>query len=126
MYGAGNDPKHPIPVEWGVFPVALLERMYYNYIREVNAVGQKICPVDVIAMCSMDGQIRPLRLRIAEEDQQLMRVDIDDVVDVRQISYPGAEAQVFLCRARVGERDRMFELKYSIRSHKWSLIRLRY
>ncbi|MBQ8622680.1 MAG: hypothetical protein IJ422_10275 [Oscillospiraceae bacterium] len=89
-------------------------------------MGQKICPVDVISVCSVDGQIRPLRLRLEEADQQLVRIDIDEVVDVREIPYPGAEAHVFLCRARVGDRDRMLELKYSIRGHKWSLIGARY
>jgi hypothetical protein len=33
----------------------------------------------------------------------------------------GAEAQIFLCRARIWGRDVNFELKYAIRSHSWSM-----
>ena len=46
---------------------------------------QRICPVDVISMCSADGQIRPLRLRMEDEDRKLLRVDIDEVISVKQI-----------------------------------------
>jgi hypothetical protein len=35
----------------------------------------------------------------------------------------GIEAQIFLCRATVGERRWLFELKYTIRSHNWCLLR---
>ena len=37
-------------------------------------------PVDVISMCSADGEIRPLRLRMEDEEHQLLRIDIDEIV----------------------------------------------
>ena len=84
---------------------------------------QKICPVDVIAMCSADGQIRPLRLRMEDEEHSLLRVDIDEVISVKQIQYVGIEAHVYLCRATVRGKECVFELKYTIRSHNWCLLR---
>ena len=80
-------------------------------------------PVDVISMCSADGQIRPLRLRMEDEEHQLLRVDVDEVIHSRKIQYVGIEAHIFLCRATVGERQWLFELKYTIRSHCWCLYR---
>ena len=44
---------------------------------------QNVCPVDVIAMCSASGDIRPLRLRMEDEEHQLMRVDIEEIVNIR-------------------------------------------
>lgn len=82
-----------------------------------------ICPVDVIAMCSANGDIRPLRLRMEDETHQLLRIDIDEVISSKQIQYAGIEAQIFLCRATVEDRRWLFELKYTIRSHSWSLLR---
>ncbi len=82
-----------------------------------------ICPVDVICICSADGNIRPLRFRMEDEAHQLLRVDIDEVISSRKIQYVGIEAHVFLCRATVGERRWLFELKYTIRSHSWCLLR---
>ena len=83
-------------------------------------------PVDVISMCSANGDIRPLRLRMEAEDHQLMRVDIDEVVSSKPIQYVGIEAILFLCRAMVEEQERLFELKYTIRSHRWQFMRMVY
>ncbi len=83
---------------------------------------RKACPVDVISVCSASGEIRPLRLRVEDEEKQLRRVDIEEVVGVKQVPYVGVEATVFLCRATVEHRPWLFELKYSIRSHTWSLL----
>lgn len=84
---------------------------------------QKMCPVDVISVCSANGDIRPLRLRMEDEAHQLLRVDIDEVISSRKIQYVGIEAHIFLCRATVGQKRWLFELKYTIRSHCWCLLR---
>ena len=84
---------------------------------------QEIRPVDVISMCSANGDICPLRLRMESEDHQLLRVDIDEVINSKKIQYVGIEAWVFLCRATVREKRWLFELKYTIRSHSWSILR---
>ena len=84
---------------------------------------QKLCPVDVISMCSASGEIRPLRLRMEDEAHQLLRIDIEEIISVRQIQYVGLEATVFLCRATVRDKKWLFELKYTIRTHCWCLMR---
>ena len=84
---------------------------------------QKVCPIDVISVCSADGNIRPLRFRMENEEHQLIRVDIDEVISVKQVQYIGIEAYVFLCRATMQQRRWLFELKYTIRTHMWCLHR---
>ena len=86
-------------------------------------MGGNVCPVDVISMCSADGHIRPLRFRMEDEEHQLLRVDIDEVVSCKPIQYVGFEAQIFLCRATVKGKRTLFELRYMIRSHNWCLLR---
>jgi len=86
-------------------------------------VEQTNCPVDVIAMCSAGGEIRPLRFRMEDETHQFLRVDIDEVINCRQIQYVGIEAQIFLCRATVNGKKTLFELRYTIRSHSWCYLR---
>lgn len=83
---------------------------------------QKVCPVDVISVCSASGEIRPLRLRLEDEEHQLLRIDIDEVVSVKEVPYVGVEATIFLCRATVWEKKWLFQLKYTIRTHTWSLL----
>ena len=84
---------------------------------------RKVFPVDVISMCSASGEIRPLRLRMEDEQHQLLRIDIEEIISSKEIQYVGIEATVYLCRATVRERKWLFELKYTIRSHTWSLLR---
>lgn len=86
-------------------------------------MGETNTPVDVISVCSAEGEIRPLRFRIEQEDHSLIRVDITEIISSRQIPYVGVEAQIFLCRAVVDGTQWLFELKYTIRSHCWSLFR---
>ena len=84
---------------------------------------QKIYPVDVISMCSASGEIRPLRVRMEDEQHQLLRIDIEEIISSKDIQYVGIEATVYLCRATVREKKWLFELKYTIRTHTWCLLR---
>ena len=80
-------------------------------------------PVDVISICSANGDIRPLRLRMENAEHQLLRVDIDEVISMKPIQYVGIEAQIYLCKAFVAGKEWLFELKYTIRTHNWSMHR---
>lgn len=60
-------------------------------------MGENIYPVDVISMCSANGDILPLRLRMEDEEHQLLRIDIEEVIGSKEIQYVGIEAHVFLC-----------------------------
>ena len=80
-------------------------------------------PVDVISVCTADGEIRPLRLRLDRETGEDVRITIDEVLKVTEIPHVGVEAHVFLCRARPHGQEMMFELKYTFRSHSWTLLR---
>lgn len=80
-------------------------------------------PVDVISMCSADGAIKPLRLRVEDEQHQLLRIDIDEIISMKPIQFVGIEAQIFLCRATVAGQKWLFELRYTIRTHSWCFLR---
>jgi len=82
-----------------------------------------MCPVDVISVCSANGELRPLRLRVEDESRQMVQVNIEQILSVKEIPYVGAEAQIYLCRAVVWDRKWVFELKYAIRSHTWYLLK---
>ncbi|MEE1035868.1 MAG: hypothetical protein U0L15_02030 [Oscillospiraceae bacterium] len=84
---------------------------------------QNLCPVDVISMCSAEGELRPLRLRMPNGEDAMQRIDIEAVVKDWEIPYAGVEAHVFRCLARSAGRELMLELKYTFRSHTWCLLR---
>ena len=84
---------------------------------------QKVFPVDVISVCSSGGEIRPLRMRIENDNHQLLKINIDAILSVKHIQYVGIEAQIFLCRGVLHGKSLLFELKYTIRTHCWCLLR---
>lgn len=84
---------------------------------------QTIRPIDVISVCSADGELRPLRFRMEDEQHCLLRVDIDEIISIKPITYVGIEAYIFLCRAEVGGQRWMFELRYTVRTHTWCWLR---
>ena len=79
--------------------------------------------VDVISVCTAAGEIRPLRMQLMDEEKQLLRVNIEEIVKTEEITHVGAEATVFTCRATVWNRKWLFELRYAFRSHSWSILR---
>lgn len=86
-------------------------------------MGQELCPADVISVCSANGEIRPLRMRIEDKEHQLLRIDIDEVISCKAVQYVGIEAYIFLCRATVQGCRWLFELKYTVRSHRWCMLK---
>ena len=83
----------------------------------------KNVPVQMIAHCDADGTMKPLRFRFEDEAHMLHTVQICEVVDSRRVEYVGIEALVYLCKARIDGKERMFELRYTVRAHKWALFR---
>ena len=80
-------------------------------------------PVDVLSVCTSEGEIRPLRIRLVEEGEERIRIQIDEVLKVTEIPHVGVEANIFLCRASPYGKEMLFELKYTFRSHSWCLLR---
>ena len=78
--------------------------------------------VDVICICNADGEIRPLRLRLADERTGWVRVDIDQILRIDRDVRFGSESITFLCGGQVNDRRRLFSIKYAVRSHVWSLL----
>ncbi len=78
--------------------------------------------VDVISVCNADGSIRPLRLRLEQDNKELLRIDIEEILSTKEIPYVGVEAIIFRCRGRTGDYCSTFQLKYLFRKHSWHLI----
>ena len=79
--------------------------------------------VDVIGVFQSDGNIHPLRMQFMDENRQMIRVNIESVIRCEHVTVVGAEAMIYICRANLWGQKCVFELKYSIRCHKWTLLR---
>ena len=77
-------------------------------------------PVDVICVCTAEGEIRPLRFRLTDGGQAL-RVDIDQILQVNRDVHFGSESITFQCGAVLFRQRLSFSLKYCVRAGKWFL-----
>ena len=82
--------------------------------------------IEMISVCGVDGSLTPLRFRLEDEEHRLRTVAIRQVVCSNRIQYAGVDAIQFLCKAEVQGKEKLFELRYTVRSHSWSLFRVVY
>lgn len=82
--------------------------------------------IEMISVCGTDGKLTPLRFRMEDEDQCLQTVAISQVISARSIRYAGVDAIQFLCKARLAGKERLFELRYTVGTHCWTLFRTVY
>ena len=82
--------------------------------------------IEVISVFAADGTITPLRFRMEDEAHCLQTVIISQVVFATPIQYAGIDAIQYLCKAHTDDRERLFELRFTVRTHRWTLFRVVY
>ena len=63
-----------------------------------------------------------LRRRGAEVDRKVTAA-VTEIVDGRRVEYVGLEAFVFLCKAHLDGREKLYELRYTVATHRWTLAK---
>ena len=94
-------------------------------------------PLEMIAVCSPDGELSPARFRLETESGERVTVRIRQIRRREEIRLMGVESIRFDARLRLKESDRLaataqclallggrlrrFELRYGVRAHRWTL-----
>lgn len=81
-------------------------------------------PVQLECVCSTRGDLMPRWFRFEDGAHQICTVRIESVLAHKGIEYVGIRMLQYICRARIGERLRVFELRYHVADHKWILFRM--
>jgi hypothetical protein len=79
-------------------------------------------PVDVNASFNVQGKIKPVYIRLEDEEHILRTYKIEDIVFSREERYAGVPVLFFCCNIRVGDCMQMINIKYHIKTHQWVLI----
>ena len=81
-------------------------------------------PVDIIAAFNPVGQIKPLYLRVENEEHELITLTIHKVLSHKQENYGGLTCIHYYCDI-IGQEDTHFycDVYYYIETHKWMLYR---
>lgn len=103
----------------------LYNRTYvlYNIIRGGN---MKILakPIQMIAWNDINGNIHPVRFKITKEDESDSVVKIDKVICIEREKLAGNEMLVFKCQSLINGIERLYEIKYELRTCKWILFKI--
>lgn len=83
-------------------------------------------PIQVIAHCTEDGRIQPLRFRFEDHEQQMHTMQVLEILDTRDIPYVGAEGFRYLCKAEEHGTTHLYELNFDFRSHRWVIAQKLY
>lgn len=80
-------------------------------------------PLQVIVHCEAGGDLHPLRFRYEDEKHMVHTVQVEHITDSRKTNFVGIDAIHYICRGKEGDKEHMYELRYTINTHKWVLFR---
>ena len=80
-------------------------------------------PIQMICVCDVDGELRPLRFRFEDDEHCVHTVKVSEVLVAKELNYVGTQSFLYVCKALAGDREIMFELRYAVKAHKWVLFR---
>lgn len=95
-----------------------------NSENVVNANDMNI-PTQVAQVTDTTGKIKPIWFRYEDPvSHEIMTIDRLNVLSQKEINYVGFKMIQFVCSAQFGEMKRLFELRYNIGTHKWTLYQM--
>ncbi len=82
-------------------------------------------PIQLDAVCSTQGEFVPRWFRFEDDEHVIRTIKISRVISRKEIGYVGMKSLQFICGSLdYGERERLFELRYNISGHKWTLYQM--
>lgn len=82
-------------------------------------------PIQLISSCSTLGEFTPLRFRyVVPESHDIMTIKIDEVISQKENHFNGAKEFLFTCSACFQNEKKLFDLRYSVITHKWSIFQM--
>lgn len=82
-------------------------------------------PIQAGSVTDTTGKIIPIWFRYEDPNEhEVHMVKIEKVLSTKEINYVGYKMIQFVCNADVEEQRRIFELRYSIGTHKWVFFQM--
>jgi hypothetical protein len=83
-------------------------------------------PVQLFSVANTTGELIPLTFRYEDRDHGIRRIRIANILSHREAATCGIPHIVYICEAEIDRSaaTRIFELRYYILTHKWTLYRI--
>jgi len=80
-------------------------------------------PIEVVAWFDKIGTMHPVRFRIVQ-DEETTTVIIDKIINQIEERLAGVYMLVFTCQSLINGKEKIYEIKYEITTHKWILFKI--
>ena len=77
-------------------------------------------PIDVIAYGNKDGIIEPIRIRL--DDNKVIKIERILAREMEMLC--GNYMEKFTCISTINKLEKIFEIKYELKTHKWILFKI--
>jgi len=81
-------------------------------------------PIEMVSWSDKNGNLKPVRFRIENEDESVSVIKIDKVLTMDREKLAGNHMLVYKCQSVIKGAERLFEIKYELNSCKWILWKL--
>ncbi|MBZ9624909.1 hypothetical protein G9F71_018865 [Clostridium sp. FP2] len=78
-------------------------------------------PIEVVAWFDKSGKIHPVRFRIENDDNTFETIAIGRVLKIDLEKLTGNYIQVFTCQSSIDGIGKIYEIKFELKSSRWSL-----
>lgn len=76
-------------------------------------------PVDMLAWSDYKGSMHPIRFKYENK-----MINVDRIVSQELNRFAGNNMLVFTCQSYIDGEDKIFELRYEVRTCKWILFKI--
>jgi hypothetical protein len=90
-------------------------------VKTVKVVAR---PIDMIVYITHEGSLNPVRFRVKNEDDSDTVIKVDKVIFTDREKIAGNDMLIFRCRSLIDGIERIYEIKYEIRTCKWILFKI--
>lgn len=89
-----------------------------EYTEDINI------PIQLDSVCSTKGDFTPRWFRYENKEHQIERIVIEKILSHKEINFVGIKMIQYICTSTVNGRERIFEIRYNVSSHKWTFFRM--
>lgn len=80
-------------------------------------------PIQLFCVVSTIGDLTPVRFKYETEEHRIITVQISEVLSQKETRLAGAREITYTCTADMEGTTQIFNLKYHVNQHRWSLAR---
>lgn len=80
--------------------------------------------VEVIALFDFDGNSKPMKFRLINEEEENTVIKIDKIVKREIDKFAGNKMLKYTCESCINGEVKLFELRYEMDTCKWYLYKM--